>query len=202
MIKQLKEILREKLRKEGKESLAERICDSIPLEDDWYKVKTAKHSKAKYWSIWFKQRQYSLFLTNYAGDAYPSESEWRLSLFLGDWNTNTALLCDFTNQDCDQAPEPLPFSGVQATAYLIGSSQELKTVFVFSPVENIQTAALLDVSRGEVIGHDSSRPYYPAGGASACESIINGGGFVPGSKLYGFECFHCHDDVYRLGSPS
>lgn len=81
--------------------------------------------------------------------------------------------------------------------YTIPEKQNLKAIVVFDPRTHTRNSALLDADRQVVIGLNPERPYHPALGAI---KIIEAGGFVPGSELYGFECFHVHDDLYRLGA--
>jgi hypothetical protein len=77
----------------------------------------------------------------------------------------------------------------------------LQIVRVFYPKVNRCEAALFDMTRSRIIGFDYSRPYHPAGGHDALKNIIiDQGGLVPGSTIYGFACWLRDDDRYQLGS--
>ncbi len=74
----------------------------------------------------------------------------------------------------------------------------LKTVIVFYPETNERSAALMD-KKGRIVSFNSLHVYHPVGGVMACDSIVKSG-LVEDSLYYGFECWHCHDNVYRLGN--
>lgn len=84
--------------------------------------------------------------------------------------------------------------------YQIGYIQRLKAVRVYDPQKNVYHSAILDMSKKVIIGFDDTSPYYPVGGYLAVNEIVQEKtGIVPKSTIFGFECWRCHDDVYRLG---
>ena len=85
-----------------------------------------------------------------------------------------------------------------AAQYKVPTKQNLKAVRIFDAVRNTQDSAIFDTDTNLVIGFSADRPYYPVGGFEAIEMIVNDGGLVPGSEVWGFECEHLHDEVYRL----
>lgn len=89
---------------------------------------------------------------------------------------------------------------VTATPYTVAENQSYEAVIVFYPQTNERSAALLDTNTNKIIGlHGPDlKPYHPAGGMAAVKQIV-GSGLVVGHTIYGFECWHCHDNVYRLG---
>lgn len=72
----------------------------------------------------------------------------------------------------------------------------LKSITIFDPQTNARDSVLFDTKTGMVLGFNELAPYYAAGGA---QMIIDNGGLVEASEVYGFECWHCCDNTYRLG---
>jgi hypothetical protein len=84
-----------------------------------------------------------------------------------------------------------------STPYTFGNSSTLKAVTLFTPRTNARDSVMLDTATGKIIGFDNDRPFI-----SACDAqtvITEGGGIVSGALVFGFDCYHCHDDIYRLG---
>ncbi len=78
------------------------------------------------------------------------------------------------------------------------AGDKLKTVIVFYPETNERSAALMD-KKGRVISFNAKHVYHPVGGRMACDSIVERG-LVDESLYYGFECWQCYNNVYRLGN--
>jgi hypothetical protein len=83
--------------------------------------------------------------------------------------------------------------------YQIGVRQNLKAVYIYDPKSNNKHSVLLDEDKGLVIGFDQDGPFYPVCNAQIILDEANGPVLVPGSIVYGFACWQCYDDVYRLG---
>lgn len=73
--------------------------------------------------------------------------------------------------------------------------QMLKAVRLFDPQSNSYQSCLYDKENCWIIGFEEKTPYFPSCNA---QEVIDGGGLV-NEITYGFECWHSHDDVYRLG---
>ncbi len=74
----------------------------------------------------------------------------------------------------------------------------LKAIRLYDPASNLYHGALLGIEEQAVIGFSEDRPYLPVGGYSACKEIADTDGLAEG-KVWLFQCWHCHDEVYRLG---
>jgi len=85
--------------------------------------------------------------------------------------------------------------------YLVTGNEYLKPVYVFYPKTNQYKAALFDSFNSLIIGFNKTGPYHPVGGMQACIEVIETGGLVVDSEFFGFNCRHCHSDVYRIVAP-
>lgn len=86
--------------------------------------------------------------------------------------------------------------------YAVPEQQNLKAVMVYYPTLNISEAALLDLDTQLLIGLcETPVVYHPVGGLSAIESIVESG-LVPNSEVWGVECEHLYDEVYRLAKSA
>lgn len=81
--------------------------------------------------------------------------------------------------------------------YTIAAQQNLRAIQLFYPKTNTREPALFDGNKKVVIGLDNPTPYHPVGGWEAVKSVVEHG-LVPDSLIWGFECEHLHDDVYKL----
>lgn len=85
-------------------------------------------------------------------------------------------------------------------------NEGLKPIVIYYPKSNKREPAIYDTVNECVLNcnKDDLSVYHPLGGNDAVRQIINGsqgqnGGFVIGAKIRGFNCWHCHGNVYRLG---
>lgn len=82
----------------------------------------------------------------------------------------------------------------------VTSDFKIDIVSILDRKLQIETSVLRNINTGLIIGVHlpkfKPKPYTPEGGYEALQDILNFGGFVRGSYLYGFKCNHIGGHLY------
>lgn len=82
----------------------------------------------------------------------------------------------------------------------------LKVVTVYYPHNNTNSPALFDTVNKKVLNFDVNpdlnnvRPFHPLSGERRSVQTIVDSGLVEGVTVIGLDCWHCHDNVFRMGN--